>query len=56
MLNWRSRAVKMQGKITVDGREVCEAIVMCMVVPRVRKAVAAAAPAGAPGSGLELPE
>ncbi len=56
VMNWRSRAVKMQGRITVEGREVCEAIVMCMVVPRVRKAAAAAEPAGAPGSGLELPE
>ena len=42
VLNWRSRAVKMQGSITVEGKEVCEATVMCMVVPRVRKAAAAA--------------
>lgn len=36
VLNWRSRAVKMKGEITVDGKVVCEATVMCMVVPRVK--------------------
>ena len=34
VLNWRSRAVRMQGNITVDGKVVCEATVTCMVVPR----------------------
>ena len=34
VLNWRTRAVKMQGTITVDGKVVCEAIISCMVVPR----------------------
>ena len=43
VLNWRSRAVKMQGSITVEGKVVCEATVTCMVVPRASKA---AAPAG----------
>ncbi len=42
VLNWRTRAVKMQGIITVDGKVVCEAVVTCMVVPRVRKAAPAA--------------
>jgi 3-hydroxyacyl-[acyl-carrier-protein] dehydratase len=37
VLNWRSRAVKMGGSITVDGKLVCDAIVMCQVVPRVAK-------------------
>ena len=32
---WRSRAVKMLGVITVDGKVVCDAVVMCQVVPRV---------------------
>lgn len=36
VMNWRSRAVKMFGSITVDGKVVCEATVTCMVVPRVR--------------------
>src|SRR5438270_8697828 len=35
VLNWRSRAVKMGGNITVDGKLVCDATVMCQVVPRV---------------------
>ncbi|HEX3372749.1 MAG TPA: 3-hydroxyacyl-ACP dehydratase FabZ [Edaphobacter sp.] len=37
VLNWRSRAVKMRGDITVDGKLVCDATVMCQVVPRVTK-------------------
>src|SRR5271163_5146551 len=37
VLNWRSRAVKMLGSITVDGKLVCDATVMCQVVPRVVK-------------------
>ena len=36
VVNWRTRAVKMFGSITVDGKVVCEATVTCMVVPRVR--------------------
>ena len=49
VLNWRSRAVKMEGVITVDGKVVCEAVVTCMVVPRVKK-TAPAAPAAASSS------
>jgi 3-hydroxyacyl-[acyl-carrier-protein] dehydratase len=41
VLNWRSRAVKMGGSITVDGKVVCDATVMCQVVPRVNKKVEA---------------
>jgi 3-hydroxyacyl-[acyl-carrier-protein] dehydratase len=37
VLNWRSRAVKMGGSITVDGKLVCDAVVMCQVVPRAAK-------------------
>jgi len=36
VLQWRSRAVKMQGNAFVDGKLVCEAIVMCQLVPRQR--------------------
>ena len=54
VLNWRTRAVRMQGVISVEGKVVCEAVVMCMVVPRVRPAAVAAAEA--PGSGVEIPE
>lgn len=34
VLHWRSRAVKMQGIATVDGKVACEATVMCQLVPR----------------------
>ena len=53
VLNWRTQAVRMQGVIGVEGKVVCEAVVMCMVVPRVRPA---AAVVEAPGSGVEIPE
>lgn len=45
VLQWRSRAVKMLGNITVDGKLVCDATVMCQVVPRVIKKAAQEAPA-----------
>src|SRR3984957_16572687 len=45
VLQWRSRAVKMLGSITVDGKLVCDATVMCQVVPRVTKKAAPEAPA-----------
>ncbi len=38
VLNWRSRAVRMEGRVTVDGQLACEAIVMCQLVPRQREA------------------
>jgi 3-hydroxyacyl-[acyl-carrier-protein] dehydratase len=41
VLNWRTRAVKMLGNITVDGKLVCDATVMCQVVPRAAKKVEA---------------
>ncbi|WP_128912820.1 3-hydroxyacyl-ACP dehydratase FabZ [Granulicella sibirica] len=37
VLQWRSRAVKMKGVITVEGKTVCDATVMCQVVPRAAK-------------------
>ena len=43
VMQWRSRAVKMQGKAFVDGKLVCEAIVMCQLVPRQQKSSAEAA-------------
>lgn len=46
VLNWRSRAVRMQGSITVDGKLVCDATVMCQVVPRMMKKAAATEAAG----------
>src|SRR6185312_1654337 len=38
VLQWRSRAVKMQGSITVEGKLACEATVMYQLVPRGGKA------------------
>jgi 3-hydroxyacyl-[acyl-carrier-protein] dehydratase len=31
---WRMNAVKMQGKVFVDGKLACEAVVSCQLVPR----------------------
>lgn len=56
VLNWRPRAVRMEGKVTVDGKLACEAIVMCQLVPRRSPAAEAAppepsaAPAAEPGT------
>ena len=46
VINWRPRAVKMEGRVTVDGKLACEATVMCQLVPRTAQApaVSAAAP------------
>jgi 3-hydroxyacyl-[acyl-carrier-protein] dehydratase len=41
VLNWRTNAVRMQGLATVDGKLVCEATVMCALVPRAAKKPAA---------------
>jgi 3-hydroxyacyl-[acyl-carrier-protein] dehydratase len=34
VLNWKPRAVRMEGRCTVEGKLVCEATVMCQLVPR----------------------
>jgi 3-hydroxyacyl-[acyl-carrier-protein] dehydratase len=47
VLNWRVRAVKMEGKAYVDGKLACEAVIMCAVVPRSQEAPAPAAPEAA---------
>ena len=54
VVNWRSRAVKMQGVCTVDGKVVADAIITCQLVPRVRKPKAAEP--GAEPSGEQAPE
>ena len=43
VLNWRARAVRMGGVITVNGKVVCDATVMCQIVPRPAKPVEAPA-------------
>ena len=50
VLNWKPRAVRMQGRCTVDGKLACEAIVMCQLVPRHRDASGESA---APSQGEE---
>jgi 3-hydroxyacyl-[acyl-carrier-protein] dehydratase len=37
VVNWRSRAVKMKGECTVDGKIVADATNTCHLVPRVRQ-------------------
>src|SRR5579875_2656554 len=34
VITWRTRAVKMQGVCTVDGKVAAEAVITCMLVPR----------------------
>jgi 3-hydroxyacyl-[acyl-carrier-protein] dehydratase len=57
VLNWKPRAVRMQGRCTVEGKLACEAIVMCQLVPRQKPAEAAVEGASAsspePESALE---
>lgn len=48
VLNWRTRAVKMHGAITVEGKLVCEATVTCQLVPRPGAPAAATTPAPVP--------
>lgn len=44
VLNWKSRAVRMEGKVTVEGKLACEAIVMCQLVPRRHQTTTSAPP------------
>jgi 3-hydroxyacyl-[acyl-carrier-protein] dehydratase len=48
VLNWKTRAVRMQGNVFVEGKLVCEAVVMCQLVPRAKKEDGAAQPENAP--------
>jgi 3-hydroxyacyl-[acyl-carrier-protein] dehydratase len=43
VLNWRTTAVRMIGRATVEGKIACEATVTCMLVPRPAKKPAAEA-------------
>ncbi len=53
VVNWRPRAVKMQGNAFVDGKLVCEASIMCQIVPRSRPSTGVAA--GAESIAAEAP-
>jgi 3-hydroxyacyl-[acyl-carrier-protein] dehydratase len=54
VLNWRVRAVKMEGKAYIDGKLACEAVIMCAVVPRVPGETAATAEAPVPATSPEV--
>jgi 3-hydroxyacyl-[acyl-carrier-protein] dehydratase len=54
VLNWKPRAVRMQGHCTVDGKLACEAIVMCQLVPR-QKEGSAETPATSDAAPAEEP-
>ena len=45
VLQWRSRAVRMLGVATVDGKVACEATIMCQLVPRAAKQPTSEVPA-----------
>jgi 3-hydroxyacyl-[acyl-carrier-protein] dehydratase len=51
VLNWRPRAARMEGRVMVDGKLACEAIVMCQLVPRGPQAPPAAAAEPTPETG-----
>jgi 3-hydroxyacyl-[acyl-carrier-protein] dehydratase len=51
VLNWKMRAVRMEGRVTVEGKLACEAIVMCQLVPRRIPAAVSAAPEAGAGAG-----
>lgn len=34
VLNWRPRAIRIEGRVTVEGKLACESIAMCQLVPR----------------------
>jgi 3-hydroxyacyl-[acyl-carrier-protein] dehydratase len=44
VLQWKTRAVRMEGLATVEGKLACEATVMCQLVPRHRQETPAEAP------------
>ena len=41
VLNWKPRAARLEGKVFVAGKLVCEAVILCQVVPRPVKVIAA---------------
>lgn len=53
VINWRSRAVKMEGIVTVEGKLVCEAVVTCQLVDRPKPAAAQQEPAQPAAAPLE---
>ena len=56
VLNWKARAVRMEGKVFVEGKMACEALVMCQLVPRKREATPTPATDAAPPAPASAPE
>jgi 3-hydroxyacyl-[acyl-carrier-protein] dehydratase len=56
VVNWRPRAVRMQGNVYVSGKLVCESIVMCQIVPRSRPARASNGPSTEAAAAPEAQE
>src|ERR1700721_22347 len=52
VLQWKTRAVRLEGRATVDGKLACEGTVMCQLVPGQRQE----APAQAPAPAAAAPE
>lgn len=50
VINWRSRAVKMKGEVTVNGKVVSDAVFTAQLVPRVRTPKPASPPDAGPAS------
>jgi 3-hydroxyacyl-[acyl-carrier-protein] dehydratase len=48
VLQWKTRAVRMEGLATVEGKLACEATVMCQLVPRRRQEAASEQPTETP--------
>jgi 3-hydroxyacyl-[acyl-carrier-protein] dehydratase len=53
VLNWKPRAARLEGKVYVEKKLVCEATIMCQVVPRPGKSTAASEPAASPAPPVE---
>jgi 3-hydroxyacyl-[acyl-carrier-protein] dehydratase len=56
VLQWKTRAVRLEGRATVDGKLACEGTVMCQLVPRRRQEAASAQPADAPATAAVTEE
>ena len=53
VLNWRPLAARLEGKVYVERKLVCEATIMCAVVPRPSKIVAEEPPRPAAESSVD---
>jgi 3-hydroxyacyl-[acyl-carrier-protein] dehydratase len=57
IMNWKPRAVRLTGRVTVEGKLACEAIIMCQLVPReASRPAAGAEPDATPVEETVTPE